>query len=113
MSMARSSRMLHYINYRMRVTLQDSRMLVGTFMAFDRHMNLVLGDTEEYRKIKSKKGSGISEDREEKRSLGLIVLRGDAVVSLTIEGPPPPDDDEKLTPGGPGRSFNKYNIINY
>ena len=32
------------------------RMLVGTFMAFDRHMNIVLGDTEEYRRIKSKKG---------------------------------------------------------
>ena len=77
-------------------------MLVGTFMAFDRHMNMVLGDTEEYRRIKSKKGSGISEDKEEKRTLGLIVLRGDSVVSLTIEGPPPPDDDDKITPGGPG-----------
>ena len=30
--------------------------MVGTFMAFDRHMNIVLGDTEEYRRIKSKKG---------------------------------------------------------
>jgi small nuclear ribonucleoprotein B and B' len=56
MAMARSSRMLHYINYRMKVVLQDSRMLVGTFMAFDRHMNMVLGDCEEFRRIKSKKG---------------------------------------------------------
>ena len=71
-------------------------------MAFDRHMNMVLGDAEEFRKIKAKKGQGLVEDREEKRSLGLIILRGDSVVSLTIEGPPPPDDDEKLTPGGPG-----------
>lgn len=71
-------------------------------MAFDRHMNIVLGDTEEFRKIRTKKGSGLTEEREEKRVLGLIILRGDSVISLTIEGPPPPDMDEKLTPGGPG-----------
>jgi hypothetical protein len=71
-------------------------------MAFDRHMNMVLGETEEHRKIKSKKGQGISEEKEEKRTLGLVILRGDCVVSLSIEGPPPPDDDEKLIPGGPG-----------
>jgi len=102
--MARSSRMLRYINYRMRITLQDSRILVGTFMAFDRHMNIVLGDAEEFRKIKAKKGTGISEEKEEKRALGLIILRGDSVVSLTIEGPPPPDGDEKIMAGGPGVS---------
>jgi len=100
--MARSSRMLRYINYRMRITLQDSRVLVGTFMAFDRHMNIVLGDTEEFRRVRSKKGSGLSEEREEKRALGLIILRGDSVISLTIEGPPPPELNEKLVPGGPG-----------
>ena len=38
--------------------LSGSRTLVGTFMAFDRHMNLVLGDCEEYRKVKAKKGQG-------------------------------------------------------
>jgi hypothetical protein len=71
-------------------------------MAFDRHMNIVLGDTEEFRKIKAKKGSGLSEEREEKRALGLIILRGDSVVSLTIEGPAPADGLEKAAPGGPG-----------
>ena len=39
--MARSSRMLHYVGYKMRVTLQDSRTVVGVFMAFDKHMNMV------------------------------------------------------------------------
>jgi small nuclear ribonucleoprotein B and B' len=102
MSMARGSRMLRYINYRMRITVQDSRIIVGTFMAFDRHMNIVLGDAEEFRKIKSKKTSGISEEKEEKRTLGLIILRGDSVVSMTIEGPPPPENDGKMMPGGPG-----------
>ena len=48
--------MLKYINYRMRITLTDHRTIVGTFMAFDKHMNMVLGGSEEFRKLKSKKG---------------------------------------------------------
>lgn len=71
-------------------------------MAFDRHMNMVLGDTEEFRRIKTKKGQGLQEEKLEKRTLGLIILRGDSVVSLSIEGPAPAEGDEKLTPGGPG-----------
>ena len=99
--MARGSRMLRFINYRMKITLQDSRVLIGTFMAFDRHMNIVLGDTEEYRRIKTKVGK-TKEEREEKRTLGLIILRGDSVISLTIEGPPPPESNDKVSIAGPG-----------
>ena len=94
--------MLQYVNYRMRVTIQDKRTLVGTFMAFDRHMNIVLGDCEEYRKIKAKKGQDKSEEREEKRMLGLVLVRGEMVVSMSVEGPPPPDNEGKEMPGGPG-----------
>ena len=53
--MAQKSKILQWIDYRVRVTIQDNRMLVGTFLAFDKHFNLVLSDTEEFRRIKPKK----------------------------------------------------------
>jgi small nuclear ribonucleoprotein B and B' len=88
-----------YVNWRMRITLSDTRQLVGTFLAFDRHMNLVLADTDEYRKVKAKKSSSAAsadktgaavEEKEEKRTLGLVLLRGECVISLSAEAPPPP-----------------------
>lgn len=78
---------MQFINCKLRVTISETRTLVGQFLAFDRHMNLVLADCEEYRKIKPKKGGN---ELEMKRKLGLVVLRGESVISLSVEGPPPP-----------------------
>ncbi|KXZ51866.1 hypothetical protein GPECTOR_11g302 [Gonium pectorale] len=101
MSLSRTSKLLQYINFRMRVTLVDSRQIVGRFMAFDRHMNLVLGDSEEFRRLPPKKGKS-EEEREERRVLGLVLLRGEEIISLTIEGPPPNEDMRTERSGGAG-----------
>jgi len=95
--------MLQYVNYRMRLVLHDGRELLGQFMAYDKHMNVVLGDVEEYRRVG---GRGGKEAQVLKRSLGLLLLRGEVIVSLTVEGPPPPDSARSRTSlpgvGGPG-----------
>lgn len=94
MSMSKGSKMLQFINYRMRVTIQDGRQLVGKFMDYDRHMNIVLGDCEEFRKLPPTKGSKTNptEEREERRTLGLVLLRGEELISMTVEGPPPSEE---------------------
>ena len=89
----RQSKMLAFINSRVRVTIVDGRHIVGRFLAFDRHMNLVLADAEEFRRLKKKKSDN-NDDNESlngedvRRVLGFVLLRGEEVVSLAIEGPP-------------------------
>jgi len=93
--------MLQLVNYRLRITLNDSRQFVGQMLAFDKHMNLVIADTEEFRVVRKKRSKDEEVDDDEqmmKRVLGLVILRGETIVSLSVEGPPPADAQDK----GPG-----------
>ncbi len=59
------------MNKRVSLFLKDGRTLEGTLTGFDDYMNMVLEDTKE--------------DREESsRKLGVVVLRGNNVVSISF-----------------------------
>ena len=83
------------------------RHLVGTFLAFDKHLNLVLSDTAEHRTLTTASSTTSKSTRVERRTLGLVILRGENVVSITVEGPPPPKATARVTPGGPGVAVGK------
>ncbi|KAJ2078998.1 Small nuclear ribonucleoprotein-associated protein B [Coemansia sp. RSA 988] len=91
MAISKSSKMMSLINYRLRLTLADTRIVAGQMLAFDKHMNLVLSDCEEFRTIKAKSTTQDTKGRMQqiKRTLGLVILRGESVVSISVDGPPP------------------------
>lgn len=88
----KQNKMLQLVNCRLRLTLQDGRVIVGQLLAYDKHMNLVLADTEEFRRGRRR---GASEQR---RTLGLIMLRGRHIVSLCPEGAPQANSNRTRVP---------------
>ena len=98
---AKNARILALTNSRLAITLDDARVLTGTFLAFDPHMNLVLSDTEETRTLSSPPAAAASSKAapvRQKRTLGLIVLRGEVIVSISVERGPQNEkqDREKI-----------------
>ena len=75
-------------------------------------MNLVLADTEEFRRVKRKPPKGTQApgasapaalvETEEKRTLGLAIVRGTHIISCSVDGPPPADPASRLGAGAPG-----------
>ena len=94
----KSSKMMQLVNCRLRITLHDGRLMVGQLLAYDKHMNLVLTDCEEFRRTRSrpKPASSDADDpveaatrtvsNELRRTLGMVILRGETIVSMVPEG---------------------------
>ncbi|RSH82566.1 uncharacterized protein EHS24_007548 [Apiotrichum porosum] len=100
--------MVTLLHYRLKVTLNDGRQLVGQMLAYDKHMNFVLAECEEFRTIKGKKTKEHAAGEptptvQQKRTLGLVILRGETIVSVSVEGPPPSAPDGPGIAAGPGR----------
>ncbi|RLV95394.1 Small nuclear ribonucleoprotein-associated protein B [Spathaspora sp. JA1] len=93
---SKKTKMSDLINYRIRIITIDNRTYIGTLLAFDSHLNLVISDTIESRITKKswanlKKGNSTADSSNivlDKRNLGLIILRGDQIISLSIESSP-------------------------
>ncbi|KAM1574898.1 hypothetical protein ACFX10_031378 [Malus domestica] len=100
MFISKSSKMLQFINYQMRVTIQNGRRLVGKFIAFDRYMNLVIDDCEEFRKLPQLKGKKTNEECDDRRTLGLVLIHGEEVVYMTVEGPHSQEESRAKTTSG-------------
>ena len=117
--------------------MNDGRQLVGQMLAFDKvqtqlklsrhaptdtiqHMNLVLADCEEFRKVKRKSktsgapGAGTAGqtiETEEKRTLGLAIVRGANIVSCSVDGPPPSDPSARLGTSAPGGAAGAPSVM--
>ena len=100
--MSQKSKFWGLIDQRVRLTLGDQRVLVGVFIAFDKHLNVVLADTEEYRVIMPKKKG--DPEREIKRPLGLLIIRGDNIVSVSAEKSPHVGLERTMTALGPAKA---------
>eukprot|EP01062_Namystynia_karyoxenos_P052629 TRINITY_DN4221_c0_g1_i4.p1 TRINITY_DN4221_c0_g1~~TRINITY_DN4221_c0_g1_i4.p1 ORF type:complete len:253 (+),score=77.41 TRINITY_DN4221_c0_g1_i4:80-760(+) len=85
----RKGKFFAHLNRRVRVNLSETRTLVGRFLAFDRHMNLVLSGVEEFRRLNRRDTADTAGktviEVEQKRDLGLVFVRGESVISVCAD----------------------------
>ncbi|XP_071038750.1 small nuclear ribonucleoprotein-associated protein B isoform X3 [Parasteatoda tepidariorum] len=65
----------------MRIILCDNRTFIGTFSAYDKHMNIVLTNCAEYKNYVNKRKITIKG----KKTIGTAIIRGENIVSVIVE----------------------------
>eukprot|EP01063_Lacrimia_lanifica_P025104 TRINITY_DN3288_c1_g4_i1.p1 TRINITY_DN3288_c1_g4~~TRINITY_DN3288_c1_g4_i1.p1 ORF type:complete len:155 (+),score=51.71 TRINITY_DN3288_c1_g4_i1:68-532(+) len=84
MAMSKKNKIFKFVGCMVTAEVEQGRTLKGTLTAFDRHMNLILSDTEEFRTIRAKRGR--KKETQERKHLGFVLLRGQHVLTLTMDG---------------------------
>jgi small nuclear ribonucleoprotein (snRNP)-like protein len=72
LAMARKSKLHTFVSHRVKLVLRDGAALTGVVLAFDKDMNVVLNDAKD-------------ELGEKTRVLGLVVIRGRNVQSISLD----------------------------
>lgn len=83
MAPQKRNRLQTLLHCRIRVSLTDGRFIIGQLLAYDRYMNIVMVECEETRAVKTKSSS--AQMASITRSLGMVVIRGEIISSLTID----------------------------
>ncbi|XP_048771921.1 N-alpha-acetyltransferase 38, NatC auxiliary subunit-like [Ostrea edulis] len=68
-----------WLNKSMKVRMTDGRTLIGIFLCTDRERNVILGSCEEYLRPPE------SKEKEEPRILGLAMIPGHHIISISID----------------------------
>lgn len=75
-----------WLNNLLRIEMSDGRVLIGVFLCTDRDANIILGSCSEYLPEDNiTVASTSSNNTEEPRMLGLVMVPGKHIVSISID----------------------------
>ncbi|XP_025836047.1 N-alpha-acetyltransferase 38-B, NatC auxiliary subunit [Agrilus planipennis] len=84
-----------WLNKLLRIEMTDGRSLVGIFLCTDRDANIILGSCSEYLP-EDEEECDSDEHSEESRMLGLVMVPGKHIVSISIDKNKHLSDDHQM-----------------